>query len=100
MELAILGCLYFLPALIAWRRRHHNQTAISLCNLLLGWTVLGWVLTLIWAATAVRRPAPAVVMYAPVPQTQVCPECGRVCRAGADLCTGCRTRFPALTPVA
>ena len=44
-------CVYFLPALIAALRRHHNQNAIVLTNLLFGWTVIGWVVALIWCTT-------------------------------------------------
>lgn len=50
--LAVL--LYFLPGLIASNRRHHNAVAIGVFNLFLGWTVLGWVLALVWSLTAVQ----------------------------------------------
>jgi T4 superinfection immunity protein len=43
--------LYFLPSLIANRRGHRNTGAIVVLNLFLGWTFLGWVLTLVWALT-------------------------------------------------
>jgi hypothetical protein len=45
-------CLYFLPSSIAMLRGHHNTFAIFLLNMLLGWTVLGWVIALVWAATS------------------------------------------------
>ncbi len=51
------GFLYFIPSLVAWNRSHHNTLAILLLNLFLGWTVLGWIAALIWAAT---NPAPNV----------------------------------------
>jgi hypothetical protein len=41
--------LYFLPAIIAHVRRHRQIAAISLLNLVLGWTGLGWVLVFFWA---------------------------------------------------
>jgi Superinfection immunity protein len=44
-------CMYFLPAIIAALRRHHNQNAIFLTNLFFGWTVIGWVVALIWCST-------------------------------------------------
>ncbi|MGY3234091.1 hypothetical protein ACVMAJ_000981 [Bradyrhizobium sp. USDA 4448] len=43
---------YFLPSIIAFGRGHHQRAAILLTNLLLGWTVLGWIAALIWSATA------------------------------------------------
>ena len=44
--------IYFFPYLIAVGRDHHQRTAIGLLNLLLGWTMLGWIIALIWSATA------------------------------------------------
>lgn len=53
MEIAIVGVLMmFLPTLIALLRGHHNAFAIFLTNLLLGWTVIGWLIALIWSTTA------------------------------------------------
>jgi hypothetical protein len=43
--------LYFLPTIIAllWNKR--NTLAISMLNLLLGWTFIGWVVALVWSVT-------------------------------------------------
>ncbi len=46
--------LYFLPAIIANRRNHHNENAIAVLNLLLGWTFIGWVVALVWSVSAIR----------------------------------------------
>ena len=46
----LIFALYFLPTLIAFLRQHKNKPAIFLLNLLLGWTVLGWVVSLVWSA--------------------------------------------------
>ena len=40
---------YFLPSFIAILRNHKNKLAILLLNILLGWTVLGWVGSLVWS---------------------------------------------------
>lgn len=56
--------LYFLPGIVARVRNHHQVNAIFLLNLFLGWTFVGWVVALVWAATAVQA-APA----APRPST-------------------------------
>jgi len=45
----LIFAIYFLPTLIAFLRRHKNSLAIFLLNLLLGWTVLGWVVSLVWS---------------------------------------------------
>jgi hypothetical protein len=46
--------LYQIPTLVAYSRNHHQATAIFALNLLLGWTVLGWIISLVWALTATR----------------------------------------------
>ena len=45
----LIFAFYFLPGLIASLRNHKNKLAIFLLNLLLGWTVLGWVVSLVWS---------------------------------------------------
>jgi hypothetical protein len=55
MGLLFLGLfisLYCLPAIIASSRGHRQKTSITLVNLLLGWSVFGWIAALIWACTA------------------------------------------------
>lgn len=53
---------YFLPSIVAEFRGHPQRHAICVLNLFLGWTVLGWIIALIWASTAVasRRTTPEV----------------------------------------
>lgn len=43
--------IYFLPATIAVFRDHNNAGAISVLNLLAGWTVIGWIAAMVWAST-------------------------------------------------
>jgi len=53
--LFIAGVLvYFLPSLIADKRKHHNKLPIFLVNLILGWSLLGWIAALIWSVMAVK----------------------------------------------
>jgi hypothetical protein len=42
--------LYFLPYLIARLNKKTNVDAILLLNLFLGWSLIGWVVALVWAA--------------------------------------------------
>lgn len=42
--------VYFLPAIIAAMKKKRNMVAIILLNLFLGWTFIGWVVSLVWAA--------------------------------------------------
>lgn len=47
--------IYFLPAIVATFRNHHQANAIAILNLFLGWTLLGWVIALVWSATAIPK---------------------------------------------
>jgi len=48
-ELIILG-IYFLPTGVAIGRK--GRDGIIMLNLLLGWTVIGWIIALVWALAA------------------------------------------------
>lgn len=41
---------YFLPSIIALARSKRDLMSIFLLNLFLGWTLIGWVVALVWAA--------------------------------------------------
>lgn len=59
MEIVVIGLVflafvlfvYFVPAIIAWQRRHRHRVAILVLNIFLGWTFIGWVIALVWAFT-------------------------------------------------
>jgi hypothetical protein len=59
--------LYFLPTIIGWHKR--NAGAIFVLNLLLGWTLVGWVVALVWALTS---DAPAYMANAVRPPGWCC----------------------------
>jgi hypothetical protein len=44
-------CMYFIPAAVGFLRHHRNENAIAVLNLCLGWTIIGWVVALVWAST-------------------------------------------------
>ncbi|HTC55506.1 MAG TPA: superinfection immunity protein [Candidatus Sulfotelmatobacter sp.] len=50
--------LYFLPSIIALARGKRDTLAIFLLNLFLGWSVVGWIVALVWAA---KHDAPVMV---------------------------------------
>jgi len=58
----IIFPLYFLPAIIAKSRKHPNTAGVFVLNLLLGWTVIGWIGSLIWAFASGPRPNPTVIV--------------------------------------
>jgi len=45
--------IYFLPAFVAFGRGHHQAVAIFALNIFGGWTLVGWVISLVWACTAI-----------------------------------------------
>ncbi len=47
--LIVATLLYFLPTVIALARGHLSTLAIFVLNLFLGWTLLGWLIALIWS---------------------------------------------------
>lgn len=51
--------MYFLPSIIALARSKRDIAAIILLNFFLGWTMIGWIVALIWA---VKTDAPVVVV--------------------------------------
>ena len=56
-EFVCLVCLYILPGLVASMREHRQMLAIWMLNILLGWTLLGWVAAMVWACTTSRETA-------------------------------------------
>ena len=50
--------MYFLPSIIALARSKRDLLAIFLLNFFLGWSVIGWVVALVWAA---KNDAPMMV---------------------------------------
>ncbi|HWC97984.1 MAG TPA: superinfection immunity protein [Candidatus Sulfopaludibacter sp.] len=83
---------YFLPSIIG--RNKTNSGAIFVLNLLLGWTLVGWVVALVWALTVDTPPNNVVqVIQSPASLPPVgdrfCSFCGHRCRADARFCDGC-----------
>jgi hypothetical protein len=47
--LSLTFFIYFIPAIVAHKKKHRQSTSILILNLFLGWTLIGWVLALVWA---------------------------------------------------
>jgi hypothetical protein len=47
-----LFAMYWLPTLIAIVRQTPSALGIAALNFFLGWTVVGWIMALIWALAA------------------------------------------------
>lgn len=47
---AFAGVIYLLPIVVAVRRSHRNVGGILIVTLAFGWTLIGWVVALVWAS--------------------------------------------------
>lgn len=47
----ILLTVYLIPAVIAFQREHVQRIPITVLNIFLGWTFIGWIGALVWAFT-------------------------------------------------
>ncbi len=54
--LVVVGLLYVLPTMLAWVRKSRRRWKITAINLLLGWTVIGWIAAMVM--TYVYEPPP------------------------------------------
>lgn len=44
--------IYFLPSYVAYKKNHKHLNAIQMVNVFLGWTIIGWICSLIWASSS------------------------------------------------
>lgn len=58
---AIIGGVYFLPTIIAFTKKKANTTSILLLNFFLGWSLIGWVVSLVWATSKDAQPQQVII---------------------------------------
>ncbi|VVM54712.1 hypothetical protein PS684_00107 [Pseudomonas fluorescens] len=44
---------YFLPSFNAFSRKHPDRWPIFMLDLFLGWTIIGWVVSLVWSVSPI-----------------------------------------------
>lgn len=92
---AIVLGVYFLPTIIALAKRHCNKGAITVLNIFLGFTYIGWVIALIWA---VKKPERIVIVNQPAPVEEavaVAPAPEVAAASTVKYCTQCGTEYDA-----
>lgn len=80
--------IYLLPAINAYSKRHRSRALIMVVNVLLGWTLIGWIWALAWSAGNVKDDAAPI--GGPSPETHVkCPDCAELVMKAARVCKHC-----------
>lgn len=90
---------YFLPTIIGAARHKTNLVGIFLVNFLLGWSIIGWIVALVWAVSTERvdrMPSPQGWAPQPSPQSRgrFCPNCGSEGQMGSHFCASCGAALP------
>jgi hypothetical protein len=92
--LFVLAC-YFLPAIIGANKK--SSGGIFALNFFLGWTVVGWIIALVWAISS-EHAVTHVVVYqtagtSPSYAASYCPSCGGCSPSGGAFCSRCGRRL-------
>ena len=92
-----LGTLaaYFLPTIVAIARHKTNLMGIVLVNFFLGWSVIGWIVALVWAVSTERVDQMASAQRIPTaqPDRRFCSSCGSQGPSGSRFCARCGQAF-------
>lgn len=60
IALFLVLAFYFLPTIIAIKRKSPHTTAVVIVNFFLGVTLLGWIIALVLAS---KQPQPVIIVY-------------------------------------
>ncbi|GAA4274832.1 superinfection immunity protein [Aquimarina gracilis] len=60
---------YFIPSIIALLRMKKNLIAIIALNFFLGWSLIGWVVSLVWSLSSDSKPQ-KIIVNQQIPKTK------------------------------
>lgn len=99
--LFVFGAIaYFIPTIVAIGRKHASAGGIIVLNVLLGWSVIGWIVALAWAFSSPKTTTVVQVQQhaAPPPAPGIaatCSNCGKAWTLAPGqtsyVCTNCNT---------
>ena len=49
LGVTLIAAPYLFPTIVAHKRGHHAKWGVTILNVTLGWSILGWVISSIWA---------------------------------------------------
>lgn len=93
----LCAVVYLLPWIVASQRDSRHQGSVAVINILLGWTLVGWVVAM---AIALAGRPPGEGAPAPASNTRACPFCAEQIKAAAIRCKHCGADVPPITPAA
>ncbi len=74
----LVAAIYFLPSIIAGCKGKKNAGAIFILNLFLGWTFIGWVISLVWAAIYEQKSCRKCRQIVADVSATRCSKCGHI----------------------
>lgn len=88
--MGVAAAVYLVPSFVGVLRRQHNLQTIFGVNLLLGWTLVGWIVALRWALAG-RERGPSILSASRWSRSGhiPCPSCGHSLRKTARRCRSC-----------
>lgn len=81
--MVISVAIYFAPTITAWQKPQRGS--VFVINFFLGWTLIGWVVALAWAAK--NELPPQVIIHGAPPI--LCHSCGHYSQPNSRFCENC-----------
>ena len=90
--LFLVVAAYFFPWFVGCLRGHRRAGGLFLLNLVLGWTLVGWVVSFVWACAGPTHDETSQGMP-PRGSEKICPSCAETVKVAANVCRFCGHHF-------